>query len=165
MSLNAAPSSEPEWPVESRRRLSEATKTNTVESRNWKLWVRQAQSRRAKDLFVVEAENPATVRYPSFRQTILCTAIAHSRRKIHANFYRGNEWVPYSYNGLKRISTLEYQEKVLKNFLQSVEFYGSLSSVKAGHRKPAELSSAEVEDVRKILVAVSQKPVDCFPSA
>jgi hypothetical protein len=155
------PEPEPEIERPDTRPLSEATKTNTYECRAWKAWFRLQERSRAKE-WTLMGKNPATVRDPSFRQTLLCMAIAHSRGKVHADVFTSFGYSPY---GTIQIRSLEDQAKILTKFVKGVESYAGITSVKDGRRRAPELSSEEIEAVRGIIDATSQKTVDASLSA
>jgi hypothetical protein len=117
---------------------------------------------------MAEHPNPATVRDPSFRQTILCTALAHSRGKIHATFMRGHQHAPYAPEGKLMVPSLEAQAKLLKHYLGEVKryamYWGKMYSKDQSfrhYRKQAELTALEFE----IIESICELPVDVEKAA
>ena len=92
------------------------------------------------------------VRDPSFRATVLCTAIAHSRGRIHATKMHGADHVAPDYpTNYRVIDTLDKQELLLGEWLQSIERYSQWALVIEGRWRKAELDEDERAIVRTLL--------------
>ena len=131
--------------------LRGAVKAAALVSRRWKRWSRESASARARGV-EFDTKNPANVRDPSWRAHVLCTAIAHSRGRIHATKMHGKDHVvPDRDSHYKAIDSLEEQAKLLERWVKTIENYASYPSVKEGRWRPPELSTDEVAAVRVIL--------------